>query len=102
MTTPRPLSKDLTDQGRWHLRQVGLDYMPDAWHKVKEAQDRLGLSNNALAEIVAGEADVSPSTVYRSLAGRTDTSTDVLGELLKAVGLEIVAIQEPADRVVSD
>lgn len=59
---------------------------------VHERMAQLGLSNRALARCPLISSD--PSTIMRFLAGRHDTKTEVLAEIMFALGLGVVV--EPA------
>lgn len=53
----------------------------------------LNLNPNQLSEILKGK--IPRQTIYDFLSGKTDARSEVVSELIKALGLEIVAKKKP-------
>ncbi len=55
--------------------------------------NELNLNSNQLSEILKGK--IPRQTIYDFLSGKTDARSEVVSELIKALGLELVAKKKP-------
>ncbi len=58
-----------------------------------KSMNKLNLNPNQLSEMLKGK--IPRSTIYDFLSGKTDARSEVVSELVKALGLELVPKKKP-------
>ncbi len=56
---------------------------------IKKRMKELNLKTNRLSEMLKGK--IPRQTIYDFLSGKTDARSEVVSEIMKALGLELVA-----------